>query len=397
MTDIHRVNDATATATAPAPDATAGDKLRSDAAPAPGASAGAAMDKSAAPAASLPMDKDSKPEITDGKQTVNLFTAQRNEVAALAPDKAADKAADKATSPFGSLELVDGATSKDKPLSPNMQEARRVEAGYRDRYQANDEAMRSVNGVINAGNPDLAGGVTKDSLDKALANAKNAAPDDKKAGKDFQDAATYLRNNFDSMDMSPYKAKDGSMNKDSAAHGTEQMKGEQEQLEKRILATEMNAVNREKAAQAQQAKPEADAAPSVVPKEALVKQSAARPGEGPYQVAARVLGSDGKTLNDKQLKELTEAFKSTYEDERKADPKINALDGLKVGHEFMNKDNINQVMAKISDPALKERLTKIAGQDVAYKPPVISAIPSRVGHVAHQQAHHVKPHVAAHR
>ncbi|MBU6455187.1 MAG: hypothetical protein KGS72_25680 [Cyanobacteria bacterium REEB67] len=405
--EVNHANDSTVAATGK-PDDVAG-KLLADATPA-AAPAGADAKPTAAP---LAIDNGQAPVITDKGIPVDLFPASRSEISpatapeagvgkdAVAAPAQADAPAVKgdrlapaaATSPFGQLEITDTfkAVGDDKPLSPNMTEARRIEDQYRGRYSENDKAMKAVGSVIGANNPDINGDITKDSLDKALANAKTAAPDDARYGKDFQAGAQYLKDNWNDLSISPYKAMDGSINQKSAEDGTSRMTGEQDALAKRILATEMNAVNREKAQAASpgaDAKPSEPQAPALEPKEAIIDQSRTRLGEGPYQVAARVLGSDGKALNDKQLKELTEAFKQSYEEQRKQHPEMHDLMGLKVGHEFITKENISGVLSKISDPALKERLTAIAGQDTAFKPPVITPIPHRPT-AAHQTEHPV--------
>jgi hypothetical protein len=418
--EVNHNNDSTAAAATGKPDDVAG-KLLADSTPAP-ATAGSDAKPTPPP---LAIDNGQAPVIVDQNNPVDLFKPLRSEIApAAAPeagparDAAAPAQADgpavkgdrlaaapapaAATNPFGQLEITDSfkAVGDDKPLSPNMVEARRIEDQYRARYSENDQAMKAVGSVMSANNPDINGDITKESLDKALANAKTAAPDDARYGKDFQAGAQYLKDNWNDMSISPYKAIDGSINQKSAEEGTTRMTGEQDALAKRILATEMNAVNREK----QAAAPAADTrsitpqAPALEPKDAIIKQSRTLLGEGPHQVAARVLGSDGKQLNDKQLKELTEAFKQSYEEQRKQHPEMHDLMGLKVGHEFITKENINSVMSKISDPALKERLTAIAGQDTAFKPPVITPIPHRptpahhqAEHAAHQPAKHTYP------
>jgi hypothetical protein len=288
--------------------------------------------------------------------------------------------ASKVNDTFGQLDLTDfGPGGADKPLSPVMAEARRIEDGFRTRYAENDAAMKAVATVIGSGDPDINGHVTKESLQTALANAQAAPPGNARYSSDFVAAAKQLNDNWNDMSLSPYKGMDGSITNQSAKEGKERMDGEQFAMAKRILATEMNALALEKAqaAAAPEGAPAEAPAPVIEPKATIIKQAETRLGEGPYQVAARVLGSDGKHVEDKDLKELTGAFKKVYEDERKANPKMHDLMGLQVGHQFINKDNFNHVQSHITDAKLKERLTGIAGQDYVMHAPVIKPIPHR--------------------
>ena len=390
MTEVNHANDATTPAATQPVDIAP--RLQADATPAPGSAVTAGDTKQSAP---LAIDNGKVPEIVGATQSADLYKGTRN------GDGAVSAPAKDPVAAFGKLELTNNGNASDQPLSPVMTEARRVEDSYRGRYAANDEAMKAVGTVMGANNPDINGTMTRDSLDKAITNAQSADQTDPRYGKEFQEGAQYLKNNWNDMSISPYKAVDGSINPKSAQDGHQRMIGEQDQIAKQILSTEMNAVALDKSKaptgasrslEASAAAPPVEAKSAVDVKDAIVKQGQTRHGEGPYQVAARVLGSDGKAPNDKQLKELTDAFKQTYEEERKANPKMHDLHGLKIGHEFITKENINNVLGKITDPALKDRLTKIVGQETAFKPPVISAIPHRTApaHDAHP-THQYRP------
>jgi hypothetical protein len=288
--------------------------------------------------------------------------------------------ASKVNDTFGKLDITDfGPGGADKPLSPVMAEARRIEDGFRTRYAENDSAMKAVATVMGSGDPDINGHVTKESLHTVLANAQAAPPGNARHSSDFLVAATELHDNWSDMSLSPYKSMDGSITNQSAKDGKERMDVEQFAMAKRILATEMNAMALEKAQAAAtlEAAPAEAPAPVIEPKATIVKQAETQLGEGPYQVAARVLGTDGKHVEDKELKELTGAFKKVYEDERKANPKMHDLMGLQVCHQFINKDNFNHVQSHITDAKLKERLTGIASQDYVMHAPVIKPIPHR--------------------
>lgn len=115
-------------------------------------------------------------------------------------------------------------------------------------------------------------------------------------------------------------------------------------------------------------------APAEAPKDAqatnpqFLENAKVRRGEGPYQVASRLLAADGQPTKQADVKALTEAFKKVYGDQQKADPNLPGLAGLKQNHAFINKDNLKAVtdeLKKAGHPELADRLTK----DATAKPP----------------------------
>ncbi|MBK9773986.1 MAG: hypothetical protein IPP57_24735 [Candidatus Obscuribacter sp.] len=95
----------------------------------------------------------------------------------------------------------------------------------------------------------------------------------------------------------------------------------------------------------------------------FLENAKVRRGEGPYQVASRLLAADGQPTKQADVKALTEAFKKVYGDQQKADPNLPGLAGLKQNHAFINKDNLKAVtdeLKKSGHGELAERLTKDA-------------------------------------
>ncbi len=111
----------------------------------------------------------------------------------------------------------------------------------------------------------------------------------------------------------------------------------------------------------------------------FLENAKVRRGEGPYQVASRLLAADGQPTKQADVKALTEAFKKVYGDQQKADPNLPGLAGLKQNHAFINKDNLKAVtdeLKKSGHPELADRLTK----DATAKPPG-DATPAKPGDV----------------
>jgi|GEM_PF-6628502 len=282
---------------------------------------------------------------------------------------------------FGQLITCVSRAALERSVSPVFSEAKRLEDAYRARFAENDAVMKAVFVVLESGNPEIENfpTVTKDGLADALASAFVARVEDLRYSKLFVASATYVLNNWNSLCLGPYKNVDGTINWASARAGREQMVLEQEAIVRQILSIEVNAQTLAKAQLAVALEPEVveEVVVTITVKDAIVKQSQARPGEGPYQVAARVLGSDGKMIDEEQVKALSQAFMQDYDQQRRNNIQLQEHLGVEVGHAFLTSDNVSAVLENISDSGLKERLIKIAGQDAAYRPPVISPIPPR--------------------
>lgn len=267
-------------------------------------------------------------------------------------------------------------------VSPLRAEARRLEAEFRARYAANEAALNAVSSLSTVVSLALCGPITKDSLALALAEAQSPpAGDDDERLQHFVRGAEYLLQHWNSFSLSPYKNVSGAIDAASARAGRERMAAEQVAIARQIQSIELN-VSALDRAQAEQELAQAQAEEIVVVPvtvtEVIARQAETRPGEGPHQVAARVLGSDGRVIEEAQVLALTAALKRTYEDECRANPEMRDEMGVPVGHKFITSDNINAVLGYVDDAAVKERLTRIVAQNVAYCPPVISPIPPRV-------------------
>lgn len=75
-------------------------------------------------------------------------------------------------------------------------------------------------------------------------------------------------------------------------------------------------------------------------------------GEGPYQVAARVLSAGEPASND-EIKALMRAMQAQYREEYPEDPN---LASLKVNHQFITADKVDALLDSIPDPALRESI-----------------------------------------
>jgi len=252
-------------------------------------------------------------------------------------------------------------------------EARRLEDSYRNRYAENALAMTALDSVINSGNPDVKEPITRDNLQLALKNVQTLTMIEPDFAVEFIAGAKYLINRWNNMHLSPYKANDGSITYKSAANGKERMMEEQRAISERIVATEVNARALHKSIKLIEVLP----MKPIEPKEAIVKQAEARKGEGPYQVAARVLESDGKPVDVKQLKELADVFKRVFEEERKSQLRFHDVMDLTFGHQFINNNNAARVFSLIVNPELKLRMEGILGQDRVMPAPLIRPIPPR--------------------
>lgn len=82
------------------------------------------------------------------------------------------------------------------------------------------------------------------------------------------------------------------------------------------------------------------------------KDANVRKGEGPYQVAARLLG-DGASQKEKVA--LALAFKGQYDKETEhTDPEMR---NLKTGRSLLNENNYKEVMERISNDSLRESIS----------------------------------------
>lgn len=94
-------------------------------------------------------------------------------------------------------------------------------------------------------------------------------------------------------------------------------------------------------------------------KDGMQDKSAVRRGEGPYDVAERLLG--GEDANNSDVKALTGALKDQYRDE--TNNKDFMMNNLKQGRELLTDKNVDQVLSKISDPEQRQRISEQLTQE----------------------------------
>lgn len=86
-------------------------------------------------------------------------------------------------------------------------------------------------------------------------------------------------------------------------------------------------------------------------KDGMQDKSAVRAGEGPHQVADRLLGEDARNSD---VKALTGALREQYRDE--TNNKDFMMNNLKQGRELLTDKNVDQVLSKIDDPEQRQRI-----------------------------------------
>lgn len=190
-----------------------------------------------------------------------------------------------------------------------------------------------------------------------------------------------LLENWDNPDMAKYKTEDGSgMTRDSFKAGMEAQDRQVAEATTK-LAADIEKAKAPPAPERQEQKPDVPgkdqpkpnpdgnpdqfpdkrnqipdnpAAPAAlndgVDKLALVKK-----GEGPYQVAARILSIDGQKHDHKEVMALTRALQAQYREENQNDA---SMSGLRVNHALLSAQNADKVLAHISDAKLREKIKK---------------------------------------
>lgn len=91
----------------------------------------------------------------------------------------------------------------------------------------------------------------------------------------------------------------------------------------------------------------------------LGKAAMVRRGEGPYQVAERILGMGGTKPDHKSIMELTRAFQNQYKDEQGKHARWN---DLKVNHRFLTNENLSKVIEKLPNTQTKAKLQMLVGK-----------------------------------
>lgn len=250
------------------------------------------------------------------------------------------------------------------------------------------------------------GVITKKGIDQFTAEA-DAEPKGRFRNPPKEAYVAALKNfsqNWDSPDMAPYKDAQGNMTKESFAAGMTTLPDREKQVTegKATVAQQAEQLRKDTAALAEstkvttpepkpeqkpeqepvkepeqkveptpEQKPEAqpEVKPEVKPEakpeattevpakpeltEDAAKRAEVAKGEGPYQVAARILAADGQKHDHKEVMILTRALQAQYREEKPADQ---SMASLKVKHQLLTPENAQKVLDRITDTKLKEKL-----------------------------------------
>lgn len=224
-------------------------------------------------------------------------------------------------------------------------------------FKAENQAMERIGGAIfrdsaaphlerlKEADPAGNGAITSSGMKKYLseANAYSGADKDSRYPGQFVRSVDALARGFDSPALKEFKDDKGNISRESFTAG---ILGRQDRLAK------------------METKPEGPAKPEAVqPKPEAAKfndkvkeLTTVRPGEGPYQAAARMLGAENGKASQSDIRALTKALKDQYIEDHGG--KKNALKGLKRGESLIDSpEQMAKVMARIKDPALQNRLS----------------------------------------
>jgi len=240
------------------------------------------------------------------------------------------------------------------------------------------------------------GAITRSGIDSFIADADAYAPrrSSSPVKDQYVDALREISQNWDNPEMAPYKDTADSMTRESFAAGLESLASHQASLPTEVSGDNSASVSESapvempaetavdttvgpvdmpaetaavtpadtaadtpgntvegKVDMPAEAAPEA---PSIAPalSEEAAQLSLVQIGEGPYQVAARVLSAGEPASND-EIKALMRAMQAQYREEYPEDPN---LASLKVNHQFITADNLDALLESITDPALRESI-----------------------------------------
>ncbi len=84
-----------------------------------------------------------------------------------------------------------------------------------------------------------------------------------------------------------------------------------------------------------------------------------RKGEGPYQSAERLLSLDGQPANHEDVLALAHALAGQFTEDQQAAGASGDLAGLRVRTQLVSNENQLAILARISDPTLRERVASI--------------------------------------
>lgn len=224
------------------------------------------------------------------------------------------------------------------------------------------------------------GAITKSEIDSFI-SASVASNDMSTTSGDpardaFVESIRKISENWDNPEMSPYKDAQGAITRESFAAGMESLPQRQEQVaaEKDALAlpayegadqpyaedtTDVVSEHIE-ANQPEAIQPEADVPLQSLPQE-IADLAQVQKGEGPYQIAARILASGGTAAGNSEVTALMRALQAQY---RLDNPDDATLAGLRQGYPLLTAENVDSVLSNITDSQMRQRIeAKLFPQD----------------------------------
>ncbi len=221
------------------------------------------------------------------------------------------------------------------------------------------------------------GAITKSEIDSFLsatvANNDMSSTSGDPARDAFVESLSKISENWDSPEMAPYKDAQGAMTRESFAAGMESLPQRQEQVaaEKDALALPAyegsDQPNSEVASDVVSEHIEANQPEASLPLRSLPQEiadlSQVQAGEGPYQIAARILASGGSAASNSEVTALMRALQAQY---RQDNPDDATLAGLRPGYPLLTGENLDSVLGNITDPQMRQRVeAKLFPQDSA--------------------------------
>ncbi|MDQ5933615.1 MAG: hypothetical protein QG574_913 [Cyanobacteriota bacterium erpe_2018_sw_21hr_WHONDRS-SW48-000092_B_bin.40] len=224
------------------------------------------------------------------------------------------------------------------------------------------------------------GAITKSEIDSFI-SASVASNDMSTTSGDpardaFVESIRKISENWDNPEMSPYKDAQGAITRESFAAGMESLPQRQEQVAAEKDALALPAYEGADQPYAEDTtdvvsehieanQPEAIQPAAEVPLQSLPQEIAdlaqVQKGEGPYQIAARILASGGTAAGNSEVTALMRALQAQY---RLDNPDDATLAGLRQGYPLLTAENVDSVLSNITDSQMRQRIeAKLFPQD----------------------------------
>lgn len=219
------------------------------------------------------------------------------------------------------------------------------------------------------------GAITKSEIDSfisaSVASNDMATTSGDPARDAFVESIRKISENWDNPEMSPYKDPQGAITRESFAAGMESLPQRQEEVaaDKDALAlpayegsdqpySEVPSDLVSEHIEANQ--PETNLPLQSLPQE-IADLAQVQKGEGPYQIAARLLASGGTAAGNSEVTALMRALQAQY---RLDNPDDATLAGLRQGYPLLTVENVDSVLANITDEQMRQRIeARLFSQD----------------------------------